>query len=561
MTKVLPIGTDNFRKLRENGYYYVDKTLIIKDFLDFKNEVSLITRPRRFGKTLNMTTLREFFDICQDSLNIFDGLKIMETEYANQLNTRPVIFLTLKNCSGSNIDEMCISLAKAIRSEYLKYNAVFSEKVERDSDDYFSFYKTYEMLKEVSEENFIDERGIVQKIYKIDRTLLKNSLTELIKSVCIFYNKKPFLFLDEYDQPLIKAHDMGYRETFSKEIYGSFLGIALKGNDYLEQALLTGIQRIAKESIFSEINNFIIYTVLDSQYASYFGLNTDETKELLEYYDLELNKEVTSYYDGYSFADVEVYNPWSILNYAYKKTLQSYWINTSTNGLIRESILKADSRFHSSFKKLIANGDVAIRLNLDASFIELAKTETLWGLLVNAGYLTVTHADYRLRRFTVRIPNEEIKHEFELIVSDYTKLSSEMLQDMFLALMDGDMDEFLSIYRELVLNSTSFHDSRENAYHMLFLGMVMNLRELYDIKSNIESGYGRSDIIMKSKNITRPHIVIEFKQGVDIEKLKHEALKQIHDNQYYAGLEGEVLCVGIAHDVKVCQLVSEMIRC
>jgi len=561
MMKVLPIGMDNFREIREGEYYYVDKTLLIKDFLAYRNKVSLITRPRRFGKTLNMTMLRDFFDIQQDSLAIFDGLSIMETEYANQINSRPVIFLTLKNCSGRNIDEMCISLAKSIRNEYFKYEPIFSEKVDPKSNDYLAFYKTYEMLKEVSEENIIDDRGVVQKIYKVDRTLLKSSLTELIKSVCVFYDKKPVLLIDEYDQPLIKAHDMGYRETFSKEIYGSFLGIALKGNDYLEQALLTGIQRIAKESIFSEINNFIVYTVLDEQYASYFGLNTDETKELLEYYDLELNKEVTSYYDGYSFADVEVYNPWSILNYAYKKTLQSYWINTSTNGLIRESILKADSRFHSSFKKLIADGDVAIRLNLDASFIELAKTETLWGLLVNAGYLTVIDADYRLRRFTVRIPNEEIKHEFELIVSDYTKLSSEMLQDMFLALIDSDTDEFLSIYRELVLDSTSFHDSRENAYHMLFLGMVMNLRELYEIKSNIESGHGRSDIIMKSKDISRPHILIEFKQGADVEKLKYEALKQIHDNQYYAGLEGEVLCVGIAHDIKICQLVSEIVKC
>ena len=559
MAKLIPIGRDNFRDLRSGDNYYVDKTLMIKEFLDYNNVASLITRPRRFGKTLNMTMLRDFFDINQDSNAIFEGLNIMETDYANQINSRPVIYLTLKNCSGATVEMMKNSLAQSIKGEYFKYEKNFEGLVDVAGPIYHEFYSISKFLKKISD--VVEVKNGVFDTVEMPNNLLKRSLVVLIQTLEKFYGKKVMLFIDEYDQPLIKAQEMGYREKFSTEVYGPFLGNALKGNNFLDQALLTGIQRVAKESIFSEINNFMVYTVMNQQYASCFGLTTTETKELLEYYDLELNEDVTATYDGYYFSGIDIYNPWSILNYAHNKTLQSYWINTSTNGLIRESIVAADEEFHRSFEKLITSGCVTLRLNLDASFIELAKTETLWGLLVNAGYLTVTHVDYKLKLYTVRIPNEEIKGEFELIVGDYTKLSSDMLQNMLIALITVNMDEFLRIYRKLVLDSTSFHDSRENAYHMLFLGMVMNLRGLYEIKSNVESGLGRSDIIMKSNDGKRPHIVIEFKQGKDVEVLKYEALKQIHDKKYYTGLTGDVLCVGIAHDIKICQLVSEMISC
>jgi len=568
MGKVLPIGLDNFRDLRtrEKENYYVDKTLMIKDFLDYGNVVSLITRPRRFGKTLNVTMLRDFFDIEQDSLSIFDGLNIMKTAYANQINQRPVIFLTFENCCGKTVEMMKNSLAHVVKDEYFRYEAIFAGHVDFESTAYHEFYSIFTTLKKISEIEE-DKEGMWQ-VSRMPDEMLKRSLVVLTQAVANFYDKKSLLLIDDYDQPLIKAHEMGYGESFSKEMYGSFLGNALKGNDYLEQALLTGVQRVAKESIFSEINNFIVYTVLDHQYASYFGFDTDETQELLEHYDLELNEEVTSYYGGYLFAGVDIYNPWSILNYVNKKKLQSYWMNTLTTELIRESVPVADAFFHRSFEKLIANGRVAVRMSLDASFIELSKTETLWGLFVNAGYLTVTHADYHLKRFMVRIPNEEIKREFELIVSEYTKLSNEMLQEMYLALIDGYMNEFLSLYRDLVLESTSFHGSRENAklhssyeaLHMLFFGMVMNLRELYDITSNIEFGDDRNGIVMRSKDASRIHIIIEFKQGADVERLKYEALKQIHENAYYTGLRGKILCVGIAYGEKICQLISEVME-
>lgn len=542
--KILAIGVDDFRKLRESRResYYVDKTLMIEDFLDYGNYVTFITRPRRFGKTLNMTMIRDFFDITQNSRNIFDGLAIMNTEYADEINTVPVISLSLKGCTGDTIEKLMSSIANEVRKEYVKYINVL-EKEDRNIFAYEMYFKTLEMLRNKT----------------IDDTELKYSLAYLLEALYTFYKVNPILLIDEYDNPIIEAHQRGFREKFTS-FYASFLTHALKGNPHLGQALLTGIQRVAKESIFSKLNNILVYNILDKHYAPYFGLTTDETSELLMHYDLELTDEVKKRYDGYLFGGIEMYNPWSIISYADKKKLQNYWLKTSTNALIKESVLEAEFNFHRTFEKLIKDGEVEVVLNLEASFAELPRLDTLWGLFVNAGYLTVTKEDYVLNSFVVRIPNEEIKTEFKEIVGSYTRLSSQLLQDMLIALTVGDMDKFMSIYQELVIESTSYYDNKESAYHMLMLGMVMNLRDLYKITSNIESGYGRSDLIMESLHEQRPHILIEFKQGKNVDKLQVEALKQIKDKKYYVGIKGDVLCIGIAHYKKVCRLAHEMIK-
>jgi len=556
--KVLPIGKDDFRLIRESKKtnYYIDKTLMIKDFIDYDNLVTLITRPRRFGKTLNMTMLRDFFDVEQESREIFDGLAIMETEYADLINTVPVISLSLKGSSGSSVGKIEASIAEEVFKEYKKH-ARYLANVDKTDDAYLRFFQTLEMFRNMPEKKGEDSTVLVDHIQN-NLVYLENSLAYLMEALYTFYKIRPMVLIDEYDDPIIEAHRKGFREDFT-DFYASFLTKALKGNPHLGQALLTGIQRVAKESIFSKINNIAVYNVLSERYASYFGLTTIETQTLLEYNDLELNNEVKSYYDGYNFAGIDIYNPWSILNYAQDKNLKSYWLFTSTNALIHEVVKSTDDEFHENFEKLVKDGKVTVRINLEASFAELPETETLWGLFVNAGYLTVTHADYRFKKFTVRIPNEEIKSEFEKLVSTYTKLPVGRLQDMLIALIDGEMDEFLKIYKRLVLESTSYHDTRENAYHMLMLGMVMHLRELYDITSNIEAGHGRSDLIMKSKDAKRSHIIIEFKQGEDVEKLKYEALAQIEEKKYYAGLTGDVLCVGVSHDKKRCELVHQLI--
>jgi len=556
--KILPIGKDDFRIIRESEKesYYVDKTMMIKDFLDCGNFVTLITRPRRFGKTLNMTMIRDFFDIEQKSEAIFKGLSIMDTEYAKRINTIPVVSLSFKGCTGKTVEAIEATLAEEMFKEY-KRHGKYLQGVDQTDDSYLRFFQTLTIFRNIP----VEPNLVQEKVQHIQRHLadVQNSLTYLLEALYTFYHIRPIVLIDEYDAPIIDAHQRGFRTEFT-DFYASFLTNALKGNPHLGQALLTGIQRVAKESIFSKLNNPVVCTVLSKQYASCFGLTETETSTLLEHYDLELNNEVKAYYDGYCFAGVDIYNPWSILNYANEKILKPYWIKTSTNALITESVLKANYLFYRNFNKLIAHGEATVSLNLEASFAELPRADTLWGLLVNAGYLTVTRVDYQINGFTVRIPNREIVDEFKGVVSAHAKLSSELLQEMLMALMQGEMDDFFEIYQQLVIESTSYHDAKENAYHMLFLGMVIHLRDLYHISSNIESGHGRSDLIMESKDVKYPHIVIEFKEGADVEKLKNKALAQIHEKKYYTGLVGDILCLGIAHDKKVCQLVHEMIR-
>jgi len=542
MLKTLPIGNDDFRDIRENHIYYVDKTLMIKDFIEYRDKVALITRPRRFGKTLSMTMLREFFDITKDSKAIFSGLAIMDTTYAELINSKPVIYFTFKDCNALDAGSLKIKLADIVRREYAKYILAFGDTTDKSHPYYLRFYQVYEMLC----------RG------EIDEDYLSFSIGYLITAVFAFYGIKPIVLIDEYDQPIISSYDHKYHAHLS-DFFSSFYGQALKGHDDLDLALLTGIQRVAKESIFSKLNNIMVYTVLDHKYASYFGLTGEETQTLLQYYGLELNEQVRAKYDGYLFGGIEIYNPWSILYYADKKELDNYWINTSTNSLIRESLREADSHFHKQFEQLLIDGEAKVGVMLETSFMELANRYTLWGLFINSGYLTVTDK-HSQQMMTVQIPNNEVKSEFQALVAAYTKLPNENLSLMLQALMGQDMDEFLSIYRELVLIYTSFYDAKENAYHMLFLGMVISLGNMYKVTSNIESGHGRSDIMMESKSSLHPHIIIEFKQGRSVAKLKEQALQQILDNRYFAGLAGKILCIGLAHNRKNCELAYKMIE-
>lgn len=561
----LPVGIDNFREIRDEEYYYIDKTMMIQDFLTFRDKVSLITRPRRFGKTLNMTMLRDFFDIEQNSEAIFSGLAIKKTKYASQLNTRPVIYLTFKGCSGKDIEHLKVSLAMVMKDEYFKHQEILSnsKRVDWKSNQYYEFHQIYQAFKE-----------LVAKINgdkKIDDTILKRSLLVLTRTLSIFYDQKPILLIDEYDQPLINAHDEKFREQFSKRIYTDFLGNALKGSDYLHQALLTGIQRVAKESVFSKLNNFSVYTVADKQYATYFGLTEKEAKQALADHELTHNEEVRQYYDGYRIGGYSLYNPWSILNYLNKKKLEPYWVNTSTNVLIRELIPNADREFHGEFEELIVDKEVVVNANLDASFIELETTETLWGLLVNAGYLTIIE-DFGGQDFLLRIPNQEVRNEFRKIVANYTGVGDSRLSQIFNALSRADMNRFLKLYQKFVYDLVSYHDVKqaklknkkpyhlENNYHMLFLGMAASVEGMYKLTSNLETGDGRSDVILESLQPTlRPHIVIEFEQGEDVATLKQKGLNQIIEKRYYRKLKGRVLCVGIAHNMKQCELVHQEI--
>ena len=542
MVSKLPIGIDSFRRIREENRYYVDKTLMIKDFICRSDNVSLITRPRRFGKTLNMTMLREFFDITTDSRSIFEGLAIMGTEYANQINTRPVIFLSFKDCKAKTAESLLFSISNVLTGEYSRHLPALASNADNKTLCFHRFFQIYDMLL---------NNTITMDFLQISIVTLEQALYEV-------YNIRPIVLIDEYDQPIMSSYENGYHDRL-KEFFSGLYGAALKGQDCIHQALLTGIQRVVKESIFSELNNIIVYTVIDDGYSFYFGFNEKEAQELLSYCGLSLDESVKQKYDGYIFGDTEVYNPWSILSYAETGRLENYWINTSTNALIRNALEEADELFLKHFDKLIKDGKAEVFANLTSSFIELRHNNSLWGLLINSGYLTVVEREDD-RIMTVRIPNDEVRDEFVKIVANRARVSDEDLSSMFRCLFRKDMDGFMGIYRELVISCTSYFDAKEHAYHMLFLGMCISLRGIYKITSNIESGYGRSDIRMESLSKERPHIIIEFKQGEDIEALKSEALAQILENRYYEGLRGEVLCLGVAHDKKRCALVHETVR-
>jgi hypothetical protein len=541
MKKILPIGIDSFREIRESGKYYVDKTLLIRDFIKNDDKVTLITRPRRFGKTLNMTMLREFFDITLDSKAIFSGLKIMDTEYAGQINSRPVIYFTFKDCKESTAELLLANIAATVLKEYIKYHPILKENAGEPD----SYIRQFLMFFEKLFNKDVDPFSLKQSIELLEMALFRH------------YKVWPIVLIDEYDQPIIASYEYGYHDEV-KLFFSGFFGAALKGQDCLHQAMLTGIQRVVKESIFSQLNNVRVYTVVDEKYSGYFGLTEHETSELLKDYGLMLTDEVRQKYDGYLFCKTEMYNPWSVLNYADLRLLRSYWINTSTNALIRNSIHEARKRFTEHFDILITNEAAAVTIDLGCSFLELKHPDTLWGLLVNTGYITVLDVidEFYMK---VKIPNGEVRGEFQKIIADRANLENRDLNNMFRYLLDADMENFMEIYRELVISCTSYFDAKENAYHMLFLGMCISLNNLYKFSSNIESGLGRSDIRMESLAKERPHIIIEFKQGENLETLKEEALAQIMAKKYYDGLSGEILCIGIAHHNKSCSMAHEKI--
>lgn len=536
----LPIGNDDFRKLREKGSYYVDKTLMIKDFIEMKDEVALIARPRRFGKTLNMTMLREFFDITKKSRKIFEGLAIMNTEYAGQINSKPVIFLTFKDCKGINAEQMFANLKGELYREYLRLEKNMRGKL-IDSYETQDFYSMIETLR---------DKG--SSYIEYGTALL--CLTQIVKEA---YQIAPVLLIDEYDQPVMSSYERGYHDEVG-DFFSNLYGSAMKGNPSLSQALLTGVQRVAKESIFSQFNNPQVYTVMDKEYAPYFGLNETETQTLLKEYGLELDHNVRRMYDGYHIGGIEMYNPWSVICYAKKGRLENYWVKTSANFLVKSALKTADRNFWNTFDKLAAGQEQMVIAMLDTSFAERDSLYSLWGLLVNAGYLTVTKW-VDAESCMVKIPNGEVFSEFQTLITELSGVDRLDLQQMFQYLLNKDMDSFLSIYQEIVLACTSYMDAKENAYHMLFLGMCITLRGAYEVTSNLEAGYGRSDITLRALTAKGANVILEFKQGEDIEQLKEQALMQILEKKYYTGLSGEVLCVGVAHDKKRCGAAHRVI--
>ena len=532
MKKALPIGVDDYRRLKENNYYAVDKTLMIEEFLQRQSIVTLITRPRRFGKTLNMSMMAEFFDITKDSKEIFNDTNITKSLYASNMNQYPTIFVSFANAKGDQIN-VVQQIKEQLRNEYNRYEHIFNNLSKFEEDDY----------KQVIDGLMSKSDGKLNNII--------DALSFLMKILEKYYQRKVMLFIDEYDTPFIEAHVNGFYDKIKNGL-ASLLHNSLKTSNSLQYALLTGIQRVAKENIFSDLNNLVVCTVKDHTYDKYFGFNEQETKELLEYYDLKLNEDVKQMYDGYHIGNQGIYNPWSIINYADSHELQPYWVNTSSSKMIKKAMIKKDQAFNQGYEKLVTKGYLQTLVHLDTSFFESRTTSSLWGLFVNAGYLTIAKTiSLRDRIYIIKIPNQEVQEEFMNLTAYYLDISDTLLADLFYALKITNQNLFITTYQRIIKSLPSYYDLKnENSYHMMMLGMCAWLSNEYEIISNKEIGKGRCDIILKAKGDFTSYI-FEFKYTKNnydnLDVLANKAIKQIEKRNYNLNLKGKVIYVGLAH--------------
>ena len=533
MRKAIPLGVVDYETMKNQNYFFIDKSMMIYDFLMRKSTVTLITRPRRFGKTINMSMMASFFDITKDSKELFKDTKIVETEYISEMNQYPTIFISFANAKNDKWN-VVKEIKLQLRKEYDRYAHVFEQKMT------------------VFEQN--EYESLVQGLMTKNDGLLDNitdALSFLMERLEKYYHKKVMVFIDEYDTPFIEAHVGGYYEELRGGL-SSLLHDALKTSTSLHYAMMTGIQRVAKENIFSDLNNLVVCTVKDPEYSQYFGFTEEETKQTLEYYDLSLNDEVKSMYDGYHFGEYDIYNPWSILNYASRKVLEPYWVNTSSNTMIKKAISSSDEAFERGYEELIRNGKLETTVKMDTSFFEVNNTENLWGLLVNAGYLTL-HKTISIQDslYIIKIPNQEVQLEFRKLTAYHLKATETDLTVLFNSLKRCRKEDFEDRYRKILLTLPSYHDLKdENSYHMMLLGMCAWLSNEYEVISNREVGKGRCDIILKSKKNTISYI-LEFKytkdSSVDLKQLAKSAIDQINSRRYDSELSGTVIRIGLAH--------------
>lgn len=533
MRKAIPLGVVDYETLKNQNYFFIDKSMMIYDFLMRKSTVTLITRPRRFGKTINMSMMSSFFDITKDSKEIFKDTTIVETEYISEMNQYPTIFISFANAKNDKWN-VVKEIKLQLRKEYDRYAHVFEQKMT------------------VFEQN--EYESLVQGLMTKNDGILDNiidALSFLMERLEKYYHKKVMVFIDEYDTPFIEAHVGGYYEELRGGL-SSLLHNALKTSTSLHYAMMTGIQRVAKENIFSDLNNLVVCTVKDPEYSQYFGFTEEETKQTLEYYDLSLNDEAKSMYDGYHFGEHDIYNPWSILNYASRKVLEPYWVNTSSNTMIKKAISSSDEAFERGYEELIRNGKLETTVKMDTSFFEVNNTENLWGLLVNAGYLTL-HKTISIQDslYIIKIPNQEVQLEFRKLTAYHLKATETDLTVLFNSLKRCKKEDFEDRYRKILLTLPSYHDLKdENSYHMMSLGMCAWLSNEYEVISNREVGKGRCDIILKSKK-NQISYILEFKytndSSVDLKQLAKSAIDQINSRRYDSELSGTVIRIGLAH--------------
>lgn len=532
----LAIGIQDFRSLREQNAYYVDKTQMIEEFLESWYQVTLVTRPRRFGKTLNMSMLAEFLDCTKNSRSLFTDTKISDSYVMQELNSHPVIFLSFLNVKGDTAEELFYQLELVIKEEFEKFLFLTQEESLPDIKKK-AFHQIYECLCQTGDS--------IQK-----KNCLSHAITELCQILEIFYGKKVYFLLDEYDTPFISANSGGYYHKV-RGLLANMLSSALKGNPALEKAMLTGIQRAAKENIFSGLNHLIVCTVKDPEYTDCFGFSETETQNLLNYCNAEFSNEVKHMYDGYLFGNTEVYNPWSITCYAARKKLEPYWVNTGENTMIKQALAQRKEFFFQKYDTLIKTGTVNVHAELSTPYYENPSDSSLWGLFINAGMVTIQE-ELEDNFYKLRIPNYEVWKAYQELTAFYLQTDENHLSSMLRYLRTEAMEEFAAEYQWIFLHLPSYHDLKdENSCHMMMLGMCAFMHPYYHIDSNREHGTGRSDIRLAAKNPGFPHIILEFKyaehEKQSLEKLAQEAIAQIKGKKYDTGMQGTVYYVGLAH--------------
>ncbi len=558
----LPMGIENFKEMRTMGYYYVDKTELIRDLLDNFAKVNLFTRPRRFGKTLNMSMLKYFFETGNDGV-LFEGLAISkERELCNEyLGKFPVIAVSLKSVEGENFEEAKGMLRGMIGTEALR----------------FQFLMQSEHLSEIERQQYkaliqINEKGL----FAMEDEVLKNSLLMLSRFLRKHYGKNVIILIDEYDVPLDKAYQSGYYDSMVKLI-GILFGQALKTNDNLHFAVLTGCLRISKESIFTGLNNFKVYTVKDVCYNEYFGFTDMEIREMLEYYGfMEQYDVIKEWYDGYRFGNLEVYCPWDVVSYCHTLKMnpsmapQNYWVNTSSNDIIRKFVSKAKSVTRNEMERLIDGGSVKKEIRQELTYTDLdSDIENLWSLLYTTGYLTQCGSqDGDVTELV--IPNREIRWIFVEQIQEWFRAEaakdSQKLESFCRAFQKNDISAIEEGFNAYLKKTISIRDTnvkkdmKENFYHGILLGIFGHMDD-WSVMSNAESGEGYSDIMIEVEH-EEIGIVIELKyaENADFDAGCRKALQQMKDRNYEEILIDDgmrtIYRYGIACYKKRCKVIS-----
>ncbi|WP_336164385.1 AAA family ATPase [Fusobacterium polymorphum] len=532
--KRIPIGLSDFKELIEEDFYYFDKTKFIDEVIKDGAKVKLFTRPRRFGKTLNMSMLKYFFDIkeAEENRKLFRGLYIEKTESYKEQGQYPVIFLSLKDLKARTWEEM-------------------ERKIIITLSDFFSEYEY--LLNELTGINFENLKNIIYKKASIDD--LTTALKFLTKILYEKYNKKVVVLVDEYDSPLVSAYINGYYER-AKDFFKTFYSTVLKDNNYLQMGVLTGIIRVIKAGIFSDLNNLRTYTILSDVYTDSYGLTEEDVEKSLKDYGIEAEiSKVKDWYDGYKFGDSEVYNPWSILNFLQDKELRAYWVDTSGNDLINDVLKQITKDTIRALERLFDGEGLRQNISGTSDLSKLLNENELWELLLFSGYLTIEEKVDE-DNYILRLPNKEVRTLYRKTFFERYFGRGNKLSDLMESLTENRIGDYEENLQEILLTSVSYNDTKkgnEAFYHGLIMGMGLYLEGEYITKSNIESDLGRYDFLIEPKNKSKRAFIIEFKSTDSVEKLEEiskKALQQIEDKKYDVSLKQngikEITYIGIA---------------